>query len=312
MGQSGVPGATWPFRQSGGAGLLAARDDGSNGSPNGGADGGAADAADGADGRSDGGARRPGRRARGARRPGDARRAGPPGRRPGPSRPPGARAGWAASGPSPADHPAYTWERGARLLAAAGACPRCGTPQRRCAFARAARLLTWTLAWAGPASHHLVCSVLLPHAPLSASLDVAPPGAPSPAGRPNAPAGAGRGAADASVPPVGSAARARPWPAAAFSERQAAVLCTVLAVGLATGAGGGLVLRSGPGAPSGGTPRQSVRGWRLAGGWLHPLGEAEIFAAYCTDPTSGEPLPPEHGVRYRPAPRPPADDCPAP
>ncbi|KAB8161972.1 hypothetical protein FH609_025525 [Streptomyces sp. 3MP-14] len=122
-----------------------------------------------------------------------------------------------------------------------------------------------------------MCSVLLPDAPLSANLPVEPPRSSRPPGPP---------------------------------ERQAAVFCTVLAVALAAGAAGGLVLRSGAEAPPGATPRQEVRGWRLAGGRLVPLGEAEVFAAYCTDPTTGEPLPPEHGVRYRPAPRPPAGDCP--
>ncbi|MEV7023824.1 hypothetical protein [Kitasatospora sp. NPDC093558] len=47
-----------------------------------------------------------------------------------------------------------------------------------------------------------------------------------------------------------------------------------------------------------GIPVKEVRGWYLAEGVFHPLTEAEIFSAYCTDADTGEPLPPERGVRY--------------
>ncbi|SOD64065.1 hypothetical protein SAMN06297387_11445 [Streptomyces zhaozhouensis] len=206
----------------------------------------------------------------GRRRPAGGRRAAR--RRPWPSRPPGARP--EEGPPTPADHPRYVWARGTRLLAEAGRCPRCGAPQRRCAFARAAGLLRWLWERAGPGEHHLVCSVLLPDTTLSASLGLRP-----------AASGGGR----------------------AFGEEEAAVFCAVLAAGLVSGASGGLVLRTAEEPP-----RQSVRGWRLTAGRLVPLSEAQVFAAYCTDPTSGEPLPPEPDVDYRASPRPPTGDCPGP
>ncbi|UED82884.1 hypothetical protein [Streptomyces profundus] len=230
-------------------------------------------------------ARRPGGRrrvpGRSRPRPGGRERRERPGAAPGW---PGARGGAAPPGAGgrpvrePADHPWHTWERGAGLLAGAGRCPHCRAPQRRCAFARAARLLTWILDRIGAGDHHLVCSVALPDAPLNANLGVTghTPGA-----------------------------------AGTLPEHQALVLCTVLAVGLVAGAPGGLVMRSEPGAsPPGGPRRQAVRGWRLADGRLTPLGEAEVFAAYCTDPSTGDPLPPEPGVDYLAAPPPPRAECP--
>ncbi|MER7951220.1 hypothetical protein ABTY59_27885 [Streptomyces sp. NPDC096079] len=68
----------------------------------------------------------------------------------------------------------------------------------------------------------------------------------------------------------------------------------VLAAGIALAAPGGIVLRTtAPGAPD------RLHGWRLTDGTLTPLTEAEVFAAYCTDARTGEPLPPEPGVEYR-------------
>ncbi|MFG3036385.1 hypothetical protein ACGFYZ_05730 [Streptomyces sp. NPDC048330] len=68
----------------------------------------------------------------------------------------------------------------------------------------------------------------------------------------------------------------------------------VLAAGIALGVPAGLVLRTTlPGA------RDRLHGWRLVGGTLTPLTEAEVFAAYCTDARTGEPLSPEPGVDYR-------------
>ncbi|MGW8768276.1 hypothetical protein ACWGN5_38020 [Streptomyces sp. NPDC055815] len=68
----------------------------------------------------------------------------------------------------------------------------------------------------------------------------------------------------------------------------------VLAAGIALAAPGGVVLRtSTPGAPD------RLHGWRLTDSTLTPLTEAEVFAAYCTDARTGEPLPPEPGVDYR-------------
>lgn len=164
-----------------------------------------------------------------------------------------------------------TWERGAELLSAAGACGDCAKPLAGCAFQRAARTLGDLLRWAGTATHHLVCSVVAQNVPLTAAL--------------HARQGASGGVlgADAGV---------------FVEEPEALLMCTVLAAGLATGGAAGLVLRSE--AVISGAPEE-VRGWRLEGGRLVALSEAEVFAAYCTDALTGEPVPPEGGVSYREA-----------
>ncbi|MDT0343824.1 hypothetical protein [Streptomyces litchfieldiae] len=168
-----------------------------------------------------------------------------------------------------------TWEAGTDLLAAAGSCADCGAPQARCAFQRAAALLARVLEGTRPGVHHLVCSLIAETGPLTAALH------------------AGRG-------PDGSLDMAEP---------EAMVLCTLLAVGLATGDPGGLVLRSGsPGQGQG----EEVRGWSLQLGRLRGLSEAEVFSAYCTDVRTGEPVPPEHGVAYRAADDLPPAGCPEP
>ncbi|MCF6525414.1 hypothetical protein [Streptomyces sp. JJ36] len=131
------------------------------------------------------------------------------------------------------------------------------------ALARAAELLDRLLESAGPGRHRLVCSVTTPGTPLLAALD-------------------------AGCSPDGAL---RPEPRGALLFRH------VLAAGLATGSPGGVVMRTAPGpAPAG--ARETVRGWRLAHGGLSPLSEAEVFSAYCTDPDTGDPVPPEPGVRY--------------
>jgi hypothetical protein len=48
----------------------------------------------------------------------------------------------------------------------------------------------------------------------------------------------------------------------------------------------------------GGIPVKTVRGWYFDGTSLLPLGEQAIFAAHCTDHATGDPVPPERGVRY--------------
>ncbi|MBR8744876.1 hypothetical protein [Nocardiopsis sp. MG754419] len=45
-----------------------------------------------------------------------------------------------------------------------------------------------------------------------------------------------------------------------------------------------------------------VRGWWVGHRALVPLDEAQMFDAFCTDTASGEPIPPEPGVRYVSAP----------
>ena len=42
----------------------------------------------------------------------------------------------------------------------------------------------------------------------------------------------------------------------------------------------------------------TVRAWRLAAGRALPLTAAQAFALVCTDPITGEPIPPEPGARY--------------
>lgn len=49
-------------------------------------------------------------------------------------------------------------------------------------------------------------------------------------------------------------------------------------------------------------PLSLLLGWWLDGRTLHPLDEAAMFDAHCTDAASGEPIPPEPGVKYTNAP----------
>ncbi|MFF8837958.1 hypothetical protein [Streptomyces sp. NPDC015130] len=81
--------------------------------------------------------------------------------------------------------------------------------------------------------------------------------------------------------------------AADLEGTEATEFTAVLAAGIALAAPGGLVLRTtDPDA------RDRLHGWRLTDGTLTPLTEAEVFAAYCTDARTGEPLSPEPGVDY--------------
>ncbi|MFH8790323.1 hypothetical protein [Streptomyces roseoverticillatus] len=154
-----------------------------------------------------------------------------------------------------------TWEHASALLTR-GDCDACGEDIGRAAFARATALLRRIIEAAGPGTHHLVCSVPAEGpAPLVAVLHTE--------------------TRDDGLLHLGEAA--------------ALLFCTVLAAGIATDRPGGVVLRSTlPGR------RDTVRGWNLKGGGrLHPLTEAEVFSAYCTDARTGEPVPPEPGVDYR-------------
>ncbi|HEX5566249.1 MAG TPA: hypothetical protein VFY14_04815 [Streptomyces sp.] len=128
----------------------------------------------------------------------------------------------------------------------------------RAALDTAAEALSRLLGAAGAGTHHLVCSVVGDTGPLVAVLH-------------------------AERPPDGP-------PRTAPAE--ALVFRTVLAAGLATGRPGGVVMRTVRGG------REQVRGWSLYGGWLRALTEAEVFAAYCTDARTGEPIPPEPGLSY--------------
>lgn len=153
-----------------------------------------------------------------------------------------------------------TWEHATALLSRAAACG-CPDDPGRTAFHRGRAALRRLLAAAGPGHHHLVCSVPASGAPLVA---------------------------------VVHAQAAEEGPAE-VDRTEALIFSTVLACGIATSSPGGVVLRTT--APG---DRDTVRGWALHQGWLRPLSEAEVFSAYCTDADTGEPVPPEHGVDYRP------------
>ena len=141
---------------------------------------------------------------------------------------------------------------------------------------RAFQALARLAAAVGPGRHHLVGSVAPGGAPLVATLRLA-----------RTPQGALR-----------------------YDAADAAVLATVLAAALAGAGPGGIVLRTTGGAAGGG---DVLRGWQVVDGWLRGLTEAEVFDAYCTDPATGEPVPPEPGAEYRAGdPLPPPSDHPGP
>ncbi|MFE0448818.1 hypothetical protein [Streptomyces fungicidicus] len=151
-----------------------------------------------------------------------------------------------------------TWEYAATLLTRLGACAVCGEDLGRAAFARASHLLVRILDTAPPGERHLVCSVSGPPETLVAVL--------------HADDDSGRTELD---------------------ENEALEFTTVLAVGLATGSPGGLVMRTArPGSPD------RVHGWRLRAYGLEALTAGEVFDAYCTDAETGELIPPESNVDY--------------
>jgi hypothetical protein len=151
-----------------------------------------------------------------------------------------------------------TWEYATTLLARIGDCASCGEDIGQAAFTRATHLLTRILDTAGPGERHLVCSVSTTPETLMAVLH-----------------------AEATEDSAG------------LDESEALEFVTVLALGIATQAPGGLVMRtSAPGT----TDR--IYGWRLRGERLQPLTAAEVFDAYCTDIESGDLVSPESGVDY--------------
>jgi hypothetical protein len=151
-----------------------------------------------------------------------------------------------------------TWEYATTVLAGIGDCASCGEDIGQAAFARATHLLTRILDTAGPGERHLVCSVSTTPESLMAVLH-----------------------AEATEDSAG------------LDESEALEFATVLALGIATQAPGGLVMRtSAPGT----TDR--IYGWRLRGEGLVPLTAAEVFDAYCTDIDSGDIVSPESGVDY--------------
>lgn len=154
-----------------------------------------------------------------------------------------------------------TWDRAGDMLTAAGQCPDCDEPLAHCAFDLASHTLLRIVEAAGPGAHHFVCS--LP-APDGSSL---------------------LATAHITADPDGELH---------LSDTEALVLCTVMAAARVAARPGGLVLRT---TDSEGT--DTVYGWSLHPDGPRPLTEAEVFNAYCTDLDTGEPVPPEPGVRYR-------------
>ncbi|MFD6285401.1 hypothetical protein [Streptomyces sp. NPDC060205] len=129
----------------------------------------------------------------------------------------------------------------------------------RTAFARSSGLLARILDTARPGHRRLVCSVSAAPETLVAVLR----------------------------------ADSDPDGASQLDEAEAVEFTTILALGLASGSPGGLVIRTA--APS--SPDQ-VYGWRLRTGDFEPLTAGEIFDAYCTNADSGDLVPPESDVDY--------------
>ncbi|MFF9901515.1 hypothetical protein [Streptomyces longispororuber] len=155
-----------------------------------------------------------------------------------------------------------TWEYATMLLAGIGACAECGVDIGRSAFTRASDLLMRILATEGAGPRHLVCSIPCDGQTLLAALHTGHDG-------------------DGHT---------------RLDEAEALEFTTVLAVGIATGSTGGLVMRTSTDAGD------RVQGWRLEGERLCPLSAAEVFDAYCTDAVSGDLIAPESGVDYSAAP----------
>lgn len=154
-----------------------------------------------------------------------------------------------------------TWDRAGDILTAAGQCPDCEGPVAHCAFDLASHTLLRIVEAAGPGAHHFVCSLPLDDGePLLATARIT----------------------------------ADPDGELHLADTEALVLCTVMAAAQVSSRPGGLVLRT---TDSEGT--DTVHGWTLRPHGPHPLTEAEVFNAYCTDPDTGDPVPPEAGVRYR-------------
>lgn len=113
----------------------------------------------------------------------------------------------------------------------------------------------------GAGTHHLVCSVTHETGPLMAILHVT--------------------CSDDGAPHV--------------SGDEALAFTVHVAAGLRSGGAAGIVART---SATEADAHEVVRGWTISESWLRPLTEAQVFAAYCTDADTGEPIPPEHGVEY--------------
>lgn len=157
-----------------------------------------------------------------------------------------------------------TWEHASALLARAGTCTDCGTDLGHTAFTHATHALRQLLEGLGAGTHQLVCSIPVAEPPLLAILHT-------------------------TADTTGHLQ---------LSESSAVVFCTVLAAGLALLSPGGIVSRTTTDTAPPAAPQDTVRGWTLREGWLHPLTAAQVFTAYCTDAETGDPVPPEPGVHH--------------
>ncbi|MEU6576532.1 hypothetical protein [Streptomyces sp. NPDC046805] len=152
-----------------------------------------------------------------------------------------------------------TWACASTLLATLGPCATCGEDIGRSAINRASDLLLRILDTAPPGDRHLVCSVSGTPESLVSVLH-------------------------ADQEPEGTTQ---------LDEAEVLEFTTVLALGIATGSPGGLVMRTSvPGTPD------RIYGWRLRKDRLEPLTAGEVFDAYCTDIESGDLISPESGVDY--------------
>jgi hypothetical protein len=155
-----------------------------------------------------------------------------------------------------------TWEFASSFLRSLGNCDDCGHAIGHVAHATARRVLAALLSQAEANSTiRLVCSVVIDRQSLTAQFHV------------------GREAGDSLT---------------GADEVEALRFATLLAVGLATGGPGGVLMRI---TPSGGNSPERIHGWRI----LHrmePLTAGEVFDAYCTNLDTGDLIAPESGVDY--------------
>ncbi|MGW1362949.1 hypothetical protein ACWCQP_36775 [Streptomyces chartreusis] len=152
-----------------------------------------------------------------------------------------------------------TFEHAKTLLAHLAPCPDCGHDTRRNAINRAASLLTALIDRSNAGTSHLVCSIASADGPLVTGLNVTHD--------PHAPA--------------------------RLDTRAALRFTTVLAAGLALDSPGGILMSTTtPDAP------EARYGWRFRNANLKPLTAAEVFNTFRTDPTTGDPIPPQSGVDY--------------
>ncbi|GGX93825.1 hypothetical protein [Streptomyces fructofermentans] len=47
------------------------------------------------------------------------------------------------------------------------------------------------------------------------------------------------------------------------------------------------------------TSTSVLRGWSVTNGWPHPMTANDVYTAYCIDPATGEPTPPEPDTDYQ-------------